>query len=182
MIILIVVILSIYIYKKQNKGKTMQINELIKKEKTYDKLVELGYNSSGNMRGNFYEARIDVEKKILTLKEKNEYYQPLNVKEYSLSDKDIKDLLNDIDKYNLPEWKCLEYDLDNVELDGPSRSIFFVYDNSKISKHRKDWYTIDLNSKVSDKGHEVLRNFRDKIINLMQDDNLVNEYVEEEEK
>ena len=160
----------------------MDIDKLIKKEKTYDRLLELGYNSSGNMRGNFYEVRLNVENKILVLKEKEEYYLPLNVKEYKVNDKDIKVLLDDIDKYNLPEWKCLEYDLDNVELDGPSRSIFFVYDNSKINNHKKDWYSIDLNSKVSDKGHEVIRNFRDKILNLMKDENLIKEYVEEEEK
>lgn len=180
-IILIVIILLITIYKKLSSNKETDINRLIKIEKTYDKLLEVGYNESGNSLGNVYRVTINVDNKILKLEEKEEHSLPLSIKEYKVSDKDLNILLKDIDKYNLPEWKCLEYDTELIELDGPSRSIFFVYDNSKINYHGKEWYTVKLNSKVSDKGHEVLYNFRKKIIELIKDENLVKEYVKEEE-
>ena len=111
------------------------------------------------MRGNVYDIRIDVENILLKLEEKQEYYLPLNIKEYNVNKEELEDILKDIEYYNLPEWSKLEYDTDNVILDGTSSVIHFVYDNSKISNHRKDWYTIELNSKVSHKVHEVLYSY-----------------------
>ena len=149
--------------------------------KTYDKLKEITYSCSGNSNGNVYRITINIEDKKIIEEKKEWHSDPLNVKEYSLRDKEINDLLKDIDEYNFPEWKNEQKDYDMIALDAATPHLSFRYDNSKIGGHENEFYGVDFDLKLAEDCNKALDNFASKIINLTKEVIILNEYTKEED-
>lgn len=178
-ILLIVLGISFYCFQKMREEKmSKELKELVKKEKTYTTLKEINYSSSGNSNGNVYEVTLDIDKEILKVEEKAIHSDPLQVKEYKVTEKEIKKLLEPIEEFNLPEWRNLEYDYSIVALDGPGHAISFTYDNSATGGSKMDFYRINFETKIPEDGRKILYDYRDSLLNLIKEENLIKEYQE----
>lgn len=190
-IILILSIITTYFYKEFIKNNIMDGGNMTKYSddllrltgipKTYDKLLKITYSCSGNSNGNIYRVILDVDNKKVIKEEKEWVSDPLKVVEYSLSDEDLNDIIKDIDEYNFPEWKDEKKDMDMIALDAASSHLSFEYDNSSINGHKRDFYGVEFDLKLAKDCNDVLDAFAFKIQNLAKDDNMIKEYMKEDE-
>lgn len=190
LVILVLITLAVYLMEKNNKDKILDNNNtkysdelllLIKKEKDYDELLEIEYSNDGNSLSNIDKITINIKDKILIHEESPTHNDPISVVEYSISDKDIKNLLKQIEEYNFPMWEDIEEYNEIQALDGASERIQFTYDNSINGGPEMDWYTFDFDKELPDDAKEALYDFVDSIQKLTKEKNIIKEYTEERE-
>ena len=167
-----------------DEGKTekysKKLRNLINLKKDYDELLSITYSNSGNMNGNVDKVELIVKEKIIKVERKEYHSDPLQVVEYSVSEKDINELIDQIKEYNFPMWKDLPEDSEMFALDAPVRNMIFTYNNDKIGGHQTEWYTIDYDSKIPQDGREALLSFEKTLKEAIKEENKVKEYTEEE--
>lgn len=159
-------------------GYSDDLWKLINLPKTYDKLLKIEYSSSGNMDNNIDEINIDINKQILETKYRSMNGEPIKVKEYVVSDTDIKKLLDDIENYNFPEWRSIKEYEEIQELDGPTTIITFIYNNEEIGGSKLEHYTIDFHKKIPKDARKVLNEFLEKMKILINDEKKIKETTE----
>ena len=189
-IIIIIIIGIIYLLRKTKKTDvknnnynneySKELNELINKKIQKDKLKEITYSDSGNMLGNIYEISLDIDSKILKLREREEHSNPVKVKEYVISDEDITMLIDYINKYNLPAWKYLP-DSEEYILDGSIPRLYLEYNNEAIGGKKLEGYGIDYGSIMPDDARKILNDFTKSFQNLLNKYEINKEYIEEDE-
>ena len=162
---------------KDLENYSQELQSLIKKTKTYDKLIDITYSSSGDMNGNTDSLSLDIESKILRQEFRKEHSDPLQITEYSVSTQEIEDIISYIEKYNFPEWQSLKTSSE-IALDAPTTGISFTYDNSKKSGSSRELYYVDYNMLMPEDGKQALYDLADSLQNLKK--NKIKEYVEEE--
>ena len=158
-----------------------ELLELVLRDKEYDKLLEICYSNSGNMNGNIDRIIIDPEKLLLTTEQKENIEDPLQVKEYKITEENLKTLLDQIEEYNFPMWNDLEMDESMIALDAPTEGIRFLYNNSEKGGHEKEFYNVGFADKMPDDAREALRDFRKSIKSFIIEENKIQEYVKEED-
>ncbi len=177
-IIGIIVTMNILENKEKEESKySAKLTKLINKKRTYNgDLVELVYSNSGDMCGNVYTVQLDVENKKIIKSEKTCHNDPLQIKEYSVTDKDIKIINDYIEEYNFPMWKNLKQT--EYVLDASTREITFSFDikNSEWLSKYTVYYLADMPSD----GRSALEEFTSFYLGLMKEDFLIREYTNEE--
>ena len=189
MIIIVLVLLILgrivtYIEIKDKKnnpnGYSRKLLNLINKEPTYDKLLRVRYSNSGDMNGNIDTIELDIINKKVTTEYRAEMGDPIKVVEYSVEDKTIENIQEDINKYNFPMWKDLKLNYEMVALDAPTETITFIYDSSKLNRSTVDTYTINFDMEIPEDGGKYIQNFKEKIFKLKNKSNKIKEYNRED--
>ena len=190
-ILLIFIIISIFLniithFKVLDKDGMInydkELSKIIKNKMNHGELISCTYSNSGDMNGNINSISLKKEnnKYILETNYTPRHDIPLNIVEYNVEEKDLNELIDYINKYNLPSWSKLPVDNDLIALDAPTESISISYDDSKYNKSEYEVYTINFNIKVSSTGYNILKEFINKLNNLKKEKNIIREYKESE--
>ena len=150
---------------------------LIKKGIKTDKLISIHYSNSGDMNGNTDSTTLDVDKLTITTRYRAIHSDPLEVKEYKITKKDIDNITNIINKYKIPELSKLEMG-DLFAYDAPTRTLSLTYDNSKIGGSFYETYSINYYMKLSKKQLNQLHELTNYLSTLLKEENIINEYQE----
>lgn len=177
---IIISIFVIYDIKNSSGDYSKSLNRIINRKVKYDKLMEISYSNSGNMRGNVENLVIDVSENIIKYRYSEGFDIPVLVTEYSISDEEINKLNELIKKYNFPAWSNLPRS-DLIVYDAPSKSINLSYDNSRIGGHSYVDYDIDYDTKIPSDGFILLHEFTDYMFSLLNDEYYINSYTEIED-
>ena len=154
-----------------------KLKELINKTINYDSILTIIYSSTGGMFGGVRRNILDIEKKIMTIENKEWYNSPMNVTEYSISDEDIEQILSYVDKYNFPAWHILEIDPFFISMDAGDTTLTF----ETIYENKKDYYKINFNDNMPMDARRYFNEFIDIFFDLAKEENKVREYVKNEE-
>ena len=182
-IILIIIMVTgtiIVIKEKKNTKNTNkysdELQKLIDKDTKYDKLLEIKYSNSGNSLGNVDITTLYVNDNILTKEFATTHDEPIKITEYKVSKDNISYFKDMIKEYNFPAWRDLEMS-DLIALDGPTRSITFVYDNTNINNRPYEAYTIYYDMLIPDDGREALKQIEKELLSLPKEKNKIKEYT-----
>ena len=190
-LIIIFLVLALLLFKKwtdysiMDKGNmtwfNKELRDLLDKEILTGKLTKIIYSNSGDMNGNVYEIIIDTEKLSLVESKKNEISDPLEVKEYSVTEEDINNLKDMIKEYNLPAWSTLEIDNELIVLDGSTPNLVLYFDNTDIGGSYFTTYSINHYMKLPEGAMNLLNTFEKNIFDLRKEESLIKEYTKENE-
>ncbi len=153
-ILLILIVMLILIVKLFSKNK----ENVMEKERDFDKLIEIEYSCSGDMNGNVDRIVLNREDKTIIHEYKAFHNERLKRRKRRVREEAIYNLERQINKYKFPLWKDLEAS-EIVALDAPSTTITFTYDNSRYGGPERDWYTVDLESEMTKEEREAIAKF-----------------------
>ena len=169
-IFIIVIVLILLLWRGINMN-------LIKKGIKTDKLISIHYSNSGDMNGNTDSTTLDVDKLTITTRYRAIHSDPLEVKEYKITKKDIDNITNIINKYKIPELSKLEMG-DLFAYDAPTKSLTLTYDNSSIGGSSYESYNINYYMKLSTKQKNQLNELTNYMFTLIKEENKIKEYKE----
>lgn len=192
LVVLAIIVGAIILLKKHLKGNIMDgpgmVNETfgLKKIKNmdveYGTLTSIRYSSSGDMNGNIDSTEIKRQEDgsyIIEKRFKQYYSEPLQCKEYSVSQESVNELESIIKEYNLIYWDKI--DAENLYiLDGPQSSLDFVYDESANGGSKYKSYGFSIDKEFAEEESRIIKEFKDKLLSLINSENLIREYSENE--
>ena len=129
-------------------------------------LLECSYSHGGGMMGDGYVEKLytdDSGEPVLRVESRSAHNHPLLIEEYRAGADALERLRELIDRYRMTAWSKLPMDRDAVSMDGPSTSITMVFDNSEVGGYRRDSYTVNYASKLSENAAEALKTFREEM-------------------
>lgn len=190
-IILIVVGLAL-LFKKYVRDNILDgpgmVNETYGLKKIKNMNVEYGtlksvrYSSSGDMNGNINSTDLKRQEDgsyIIETRFKQYYFDPMQCKEYSVSQESVNELESIIKEYNLIYWDKIDAE-DLYILDGPQSSLDFVYDESVNGGSKYKSYGFSIDKEFAEEESKIIKEFKDKLLSLINNENLIREYTESE--
>ena len=190
-IILIVVGLAL-LFKKYVRDNILDgpgmVNETYGFKKIKNMNVEYGtlksvrYSSSGDMNGNIDSTELKRQEDgsyIIETRFKQYYFEPMQCKEYSVSQESVNELESIIKEYNLIYWDKIDAE-DLYILDGPQSSLDFVYDESVNGGSKYKSYGFSIDKEFAEEESKIIKEFKDKLLSLINNENLIREYTESE--
>ena len=190
-IILIVVGLAL-LFKKYVRDNILDgpgmVNETygLKKIKNmnveYGTLMSVRYSSSGDMNGNIDSTELKRQEDgsyIIETRFKQYYFEPMQCKEYSVSQESVNELESIIKEYNLIYWDKIDAEQLYI-LDGPQSSLDFVYDESANGGSKYKSYGFSTDKEFAEEESKIIKEFKDKLLSLINSENLIREYSENE--
>ena len=143
----------------------------------YGNLLSVTYSRSGDMNGNVDSISLDTKKLLITTKYAVMHSDPLEVKEYSVTDKEVYKLSSMVDKKKLLELSKLPMG-DLFAYDAPTTTLSFTYDNSDIGGSSYDNYSINYYMEFSSSDRKKLKEFTDYLFSLVSEERLKRSYKE----
>ena len=190
-IILIVVGLAL-LFKKYVRDNILDgpgmVNETygLKKIKNmnieYGTLMSVRYSSSGDMNGNIDSTELKRQEDgsyIIETRYTQQYSEPMQCKEYSVSQESVNELESIIKEYNLIYWDKIDAEQLYI-LDGPQSSLDFVYDESANGGSKYKSYGFSIDKEFAEEESKIIKEFKDKLLSLINNENLIREYTESE--
>ena len=190
-IILIVVGLAL-LFKKYVRDNILDgpgmVNETygLKKIKNmnieYGTLMSVRYSSSGDMNGNIDSTELKRQEDgsyIIETRYTQQYSEPMQCKEYSVSQESVNELESIIKEYNLIYWDKIDAEQLYI-LDGPQSSLDFVYDESANGGSKYKSYGFSTDKEFAEEESKIIKEFKDKLLSLINSENLIREYSENE--
>lgn len=164
--------------KKLSKHTTLKQLYSLKVE--HGELKGVSYFHGGGMLGETYRMEIKNEdgKIIGRIAESGAHYIPERVYEYKVSEDALIKAREYIDKYNLSVWDALPFNEDEIVLDGPSTSIYLVFDDSAVGGYKYSSSTISYENVVPKGGYDILNGFVELISNNFKKENFVRTYLD----
>ena len=162
------------LFNKRNK-EDKEYKKLINKEKKYDELTKIVYNSSGDMNGNIDCHEFDIKNLEIITEYRQEMGEDIKETKYKITEDNINTIKDYINKYNFPMWDNLEFDENEFILDGPSTSIVFYYNNEKIDGRFFETYSINHNYKMPEMARKNLNEFEKYLFSLEIEENIIKE-------
>lgn len=170
--VILVIIVSLGLFVRS--GMDMVFNKSVK----YGKLLSVSYSNSGDMNGNTNIIRLDVEKLLVITQYAVWHHDPLEVKEYSITQNDVDILSSMIKEENILKLSKLPMG-DLFAYDAPTTTLTFVYDNSNVGGSSYDNYSINYYMKLSNKDYTKLKRITNYLNSLVRKDNMVRSYKED---
>ncbi|MBQ2657819.1 MAG: hypothetical protein IJF87_04535 [Erysipelotrichaceae bacterium] len=168
--------------KPKGLSKKTTIEQLKKIKSEHGELLCVSFHRGGGMNGDNFSQTIERNKEgqiVLTVKESPEHWIPLRVWEYLIEDEDVFAKLRAYsDEYNLPAWKDLPFDEENIALDAPSSSIGLIFNDEEYGGWRREYYTISYENVIPEGGYDVLNGFVSLIGSYAKKENLIRTYLE----
>lgn len=144
----------------------------------YGKLLSVSYSSSGDMNGNTDITRLDVEKLLVITEYAAWHYEPLEIKEYRITQENVDTLSSMIKEENILKLSKLPMG-DLFAYDAPTTTLSFSYDNSGMGGSSYDNYSINYYMKLSNTDYTKLKKITNYLNSLVREDNMVRSYKEE---
>lgn len=170
-IIILISIISLSIFIK----KVGKIDMLLKRK--YGHLLTVTYSNSGDMNGNIDSITLDTNKKTIIKRYAVMHSDPIETKEYKITDEDIENVNEIIEKYKLQNLSKLPMG-DLFAYDAPTKTLTFIYDNSKIGGSSYESYNINYYMKLSKKDINHLNELTNYLSKLLKEDKLIKSYEE----
>ena len=148
----------------------------------YGTLMSVRYSSSGDMNGNIDSTDLKRQEDgsyIIETRFKQYYFEPMQCKEYSVSQESVNELESIIKEYNLIYWDKIDAE-DLYILDGPQSSLDFVYDESVNGGSKYKSYGFSIDKEFAEEESKIIKEFKDKLLSLINNENLIREYTESE--
>ena len=166
--------LSIYlvnhIQDKENMIDT-DLNKIIEKKIDNRECFEVYYSSSGDSNGNLDTMNLDIRKKILTCRFARYHYEPIQETVFSVSDEDIEDILDHIEKYNLLSYSELPMS-EFLPMDAATTSISISC--TPLEKNRvRDKFTIYYLMEFPEGAFEHVKELTNKLNGLKKKENII---------
>jgi len=165
---------------KEESKYSKELEKILKEKVEVDKLLSATYSNSGDMLGNIDSTTVDAENLKVVTKYANMHSDPIQVKEYKITEEDVKKIDKMIKDDNLLALSDLEIDETKFAYDAPSRVLSFDYDNSSIGGSRYKSYSINYIYAIPEDGYPLINAVKDYILSLCKEENLIKEYTEEE--
>ena len=191
LVIILAVIGIVLLFRKYIRGnimdgpgminETFNLKKIMKMDVQNGTLLSIRYSSSGDMNGNTDSTELKRQNDgeyVIQTKYAQWYSEPLECKVYSVSEDDVKELIEMIDKYNFTQWSKLDSE-DLFILDGPQTSISFIYNNKEVGGSSYESYGFSLDRIYPDEANDIIREFKQKLFSLINEENLIKEYKEE---
>ncbi len=167
-------IISIYSVNHIVKGKmkdNKDLEKLIGTKIDHKECFEISYSSSGDSNGNLDTMDLDLRKKTLECRFANYHYEPIKQTIFSVSDEDIDDIINHIEKYNLLSYSELPMS-DLMPMDAATTSISISCVPKEKNKVR-DKYTIYYLMEFPDGAFEHVKELEKKLDSLKKEENKI---------
>lgn len=190
--IILIVVGLVLLFKKYVRDNILDgpgmVNETYGFKKIKNMNVEYGtlksvrYSSSGDMNGNIDSTELKRQEDgsyIIETRFKQYYFEPMQCKEYSLSQESVNELESIIKEYNLIYWDKIDAE-DLYILDGPQSSLDFVYDESVNGGSKYKSYGFSIDKEFAEEESKIIKEFKDKLLSLINNENLIREYTESE--
>lgn len=177
--ILVFIVYGIVKDANENKHELSPLDKLLKEKVEVGELIGVSYSNSGDMLGNTDSISVDLKEKVLKTKYANMHSDPLQVKEYKITNEDVAKIKSIVIRNNLPAFSFLEYDNTRFAYDAPTTHISLEYDNTSIGGSKYKTYGINYYYAIPDGGYELLNELVRYIRFLEKDENLIKEYLEE---
>ena len=190
--IILIVVGLVLLFKKYVRDNILDgpgmVNETygLKKIKNmnieYGTLMSVRYSSSGDMNGNIDSTELKRQEDgsyIIETRFKQYYFEPIQCKEYSVSQESVNELESIIKEYNLIYWDKIDAE-DLYILDGPQSSLDFVYDESVNGGSKYKSYGFSIDKEFAEEESKIIKEFKDKLLSLINNENLIREYTESE--
>ena len=171
-IVITSIILIIILNKGNNNGYSKELQELINTKVERNEFIGITY--SKNIDENTVDS-IEINVDELRLKKYVGNSEAIHIDEYKITESDINDLKDYIDKYNLPAWTNLP--VENIDVvDQDKETIVLIYNNSDENPY--EFYIIDINKGIKEEYYDYLIKFRKKIESLIKEENKTISYDE----
>lgn len=190
--IILIVVGLVLLFKKYVRDNILDgpgmVNETYGFKKIKNMNVEYGtlksvrYSSSGDMNGNINSTDLKRQEDgsyIIETRFKQYYFEPMQCKEYSVSQESVNELESIIKEYNLIYWDKIDAE-DLYILDGPQSSLDFVYDESVNGGSKYKSYGFSIDKEFAEEESKIIKEFKDKLLSLINNENLIREYTESE--
>ncbi len=190
--IILIVVGLVLLFKKYVRDNILDgpgmVNETYGFKKIKNMNVEYGtlksvrYSSSGDMNGNIDSTELKRQEDgsyIIETRFKQYYFEPMQCKEYSVSQESVNELESIIKEYNLIYWDKIDAE-DLYILDGPQSSLDFVYDESVNGGSKYKSYGFSIDKEFAEEESKIIKEFKDKLLSLINNENLIREYTESE--
>ena len=161
--------------QKINFGKRtfVTLDELKSHKLSCGDLLSLSFNSYGSMTGGKNTSSLDFNKKELETHDQNNRMSNEEVKVYKCDDETLDKLKALIEEINLPVWSFVPINTMFKAYDAPSNSIVVGYSVKSFS--------IDTSIFMDDEEFEKFNELKDLLYSFEKDENLINEYVIEQD-
>ena len=190
--IILIVVGLVLLFKKYVRDNILDgpgmVNETYGFKKIKNMNVEYGtlksvrYSSSGDMNGNIDSTELKRQEDgsyIIETRYTQQYSEPMQCKEYSVSQESVNELESIIKEYNLIYWDKIDAEQLYI-LDGPQSSLDFVYDESANGGSKYKSYGFSTDKEFAEEESKIIKEFKDKLLSLMNSENLIREYSENE--
>jgi hypothetical protein len=174
----IIGVIYMFFFKKEKIADNVKLyNEIINSEYNHGPLTSIIWRDSSSYGGYYHSLELELtdDKYILKKKDFNYDENDKNVIEYSVTDKEFKEIEDIVKKYNLPRFKEFK-EPEEFELDGNDVTMNLYYN----SNDKYEAYSINYRLDIPKEGYEVLKSIKDKLEALTKSVNKIKEYKENE--
>ena len=163
----------------ENKHELSPLDKLLKEEVKVGELLEVSYSNSGDMLGNTDSIDVDLKEKVLKTSYADMHSDPLQIKEYKITNENVAKIKSIVERNNLPAFSFLEYDDTRFAYDAPTQYISLDYDNTSVGGSKFKTYGINYYFDIPEGGYELLNELVVYLRSLEKEENLIKEYLEE---
>ena len=150
---------------------------VLNKKNKFGNLISVSYSRSGDMNGNVDSTTLDVKKMLVITRYAVMHSDPIEVKEYEVTEEEVSNISNMIDEMKLLKLSDLPMG-DVFAYDAATTVLSFTYDNSSVGGTSFDNYSINYYMKLTNKDLDKLHKFTDYLNSLVKEEKLVKSYKE----
>lgn len=169
--IIVVVSLTLrYKFPDKKNKYSKELDRLLNNKVFHGEITNVRYSKSGDMNGNIDSIDIDLKRKILTKEYSIGIGEENTITTYKITNEDVTNIINIIEKYNFIGWKDLPFNEDEVVLDASVTSLYFVTtdENNKYLSN-----SINYDTKIPKDGYPLLKEYTDYIFSLLKEENII---------
>ena len=151
------------------KKDSATLEELINKKITDEKIEALTYSGGGGMLGGHFSTRLSFKDKELTTTNQEFHYTPTIIRKYSVSDEQLNEIREYIEKYNFPAWSEIREDETMRPTDISVTVLSLCYPSYS--------YSISFITNFNKEESDIFFKLRDLVFDCAKDENLLDEKV-----
>ena len=155
--------------KPKEKLDSATLEELINKKVTDEKIESLTYSGGGGILGGYHSTRLSFKDKELTATNQEFHYSPTTVRKYSVSDEQLNEIREYIEKYNFPAWSEIREDETMRPTDISVSTLSLCYPSYS--------YSISFITNFNKEESDIFFKLRDLVFEIAKDENLLDEKV-----
>ena len=152
--------------KEQNPG-VISLKELKKRVIDLGDLIRVSYTSSGGMMGEYYNQELNFQKNEMEITNQDWHHGPKTRIFYKVDEKEVQEIKKILIENNFRAWSEIAIDTSMIAMDAPSSSMGLSFE--------KGYATINRNIYMSDEERKIYSDVRQKINNLVKEENIIKE-------
>ena len=167
---------------KHKLKKNVKLSEILGIKAEHGQLKRAEFYRGGGMNGERYEVSLEnkdgeVRAKVLNCPEIG---IPERVWVYSAETSALNEAKEYIDKFNLTAWADLPFNDEFIELDAPSSSLRFVFNDASVGGSSYESFSVSFDNVVPENRFDILHGFHKLLLSFVRPEKLIETYLEED--